>query len=115
MDFRDHWDLDTAMQVLQNKTVDSKLWAEAVEWLLLHGPAEIVDLLLKASSHATGSTFPELQVKSYTHDGQPCYDVKEIARSLGISEKEAVEIIARKEQFHKAKHFFDDGSIGTVQ
>jgi len=114
MDFKDQWDLDTAMQILQNKTVDSKLWAEAVEWLLLYGPPEIVDVLLKASSHATGDIFPELQVKNYTPDGQPCYDVKEIARSLGISEKEALEIIARKEQFHKVPHFFDDGSSGTV-
>ena len=32
MDFKDYWNLDTAMQILQNKTVDSKLWAEAVEW-----------------------------------------------------------------------------------
>ncbi len=114
MDFRDHWDLDTAMTVLQNKTVDSKLWAEAVEWLLLYGPPEIVDMLLKASSHATNNTFPELQVRNYTHDGQPCYDVKEIARSLGITEQEAVEIIARKEQFHSKPHFFDDGSSGTM-
>ena len=41
MDFKDEWDLDTALKVVQNKTVDSKLWAEAVEWLLLYGPPEI--------------------------------------------------------------------------
>jgi len=114
MDFKDYWDLDTAMEILQNKTVDSKLWAEAVEWLLLYGPPEIVSVLLKASSQATDSTFPELRVTNYTHDGQPCYNIKEIAGSLGISEEEALEIIARKEMFHKTSHFFDDGSSGTV-
>ncbi len=114
MEFKDYWDLNTAMEILQNKTVDSKLWAEAVEWLLLHGPPEIVSLLLKASNQATDRTFPELQIRNYTNDGQPCYDIKEMARSLGISEQEALEIIARKEMFHKTAHFFDDGSSGTV-
>ena len=114
MDFKDHWNLDTAMEILQNKTVDSKLWAEAVEWLLLYGPPEIVTLLLNASNQATDSTFPELQVKNYTHDGQPCYDIKEIAQSLDISEDQAREIIVKKEMLHKRSRFFDDGGSETV-
>lgn len=114
MDFKDHWDLETAMEILQNKTVDSKLWAEAVEWLLLYGPPEIVTLLLKASSQATGSTFPELRVTNYTIDGQPCYNIKEIAHSLGISEEEAREIITRKEMLHNSPHFIDDGGSETI-
>ncbi len=104
MNFKDHWDLDTAMEILQNKTVDSKLWAEAVEWLLLYGPPEIVALLLKASSQATDTTFPELQPLTYTQDGQPFYDVKEIAATLGISEDEVRE----------RTHFFSNNGSETV-
>ena len=114
MDFKDHWNLDAAMQILQNKTVDSKLWAEAVEWLLLYGPPEIVSMLLKASSQATGSIFPELQANNYTHDGQPSYSIEEIAQSLGISEREVREIIIRKEMQHSTFHFWDDGSSETI-
>lgn len=114
MDFKDQWDLDTAMQILQHKTVDSKLWAEAVEWLLLYGPPEISTMLLQASEQATGHCFPDLQEVNFTRDGQPCYDVGKIAESLGISKQEAEEIIAKKEMLHKTRYFFDDGSSGTT-
>jgi len=114
MDFKDHWDLDTAMQILQNKTVDSKLWAEAVEWLLLYGPPEIVAMLLKASSQATDTTFPELQPTTYTHDGQPFYNVKEIAITLGLSEDEVREIISRKENLTERTHFFSGNGSETI-
>ena len=40
MDIKDQWTEETAMKILQNPTVDSKLWAEAVEWLILFGPEE---------------------------------------------------------------------------
>ena len=33
--FKQEWTVDSAMEILQHPTVDSKLWAEAVEWLLL--------------------------------------------------------------------------------
>lgn len=114
MKFRDEWDLDTALKILQNKTVDSKLWAEAVEWLLVYGPPELVSLLLEASAHATDNSFPKLRPATYTHDGQPCYDIKEVARSLGITEEAAREIIAEKERMHETTRFFDDTSSGTV-
>jgi len=114
MDFKDHWDLDTAMQILQNKTVDSKLWAEAVEWLLLYGPPEIVAMLLKASGQATDTTFPELQPTTYTHDGQPFYNVKEIAITLGLSEDEVREIISRKENLTERTHFFSGNGSETI-
>ena len=114
MDFKDHWNLDTAMKILQNKTVDSRLWAEAVEWLLLYGPPEIVSILLKASSQATGSTFPELQANKYTDDGQVSYNIEEIARSLGISEREVREIIIRKEMQQSTFRTWDDGNSKTI-
>lgn len=110
MDFKDQWDLDTAMKILQNQTVDSKLWAEAVEWLLLYGPPEIVSLLLEASSQATDNTFPELKPVDYTAEGEACYDVGEIAKVLDISEEEAERVIAEKELAHRKKYFFPGGS-----
>ncbi|MEE4166556.1 MAG: hypothetical protein V2I35_11205 [Desulfocapsaceae bacterium] len=114
MNFKEHWNLETAMEILKNKTVDSKLWAEAVEWLLLYGPPEIVSLLLKASGQATDDAFPELQSKNYTRGGQPIYDIEEIAQSLGISENEVREIIIRKEMRHNTFHVWDDGSSETI-
>ena len=114
MDFKDQWDLETAMKILQNQTVDSKLWAEAVEWLLLFGPPEIVSLLLKASQQATDSCLPGLHSVNYTKDGQPCYDITEIAKSLGVSKEEAKDIIVKKEMLHNRRYFFDDSGSGTV-
>ena len=116
MDFKDCLDLDTAMKIVQNPTVDSELWAEAIEWLLHYGPPEIVDLLLKASGQATQACFPELQETNFTREGQPCYDISEIAKSLGISEEEASKILEKKEMVHKARYLLDDkfGGSGTV-
>lgn len=115
MDIKDQWTIETAMEVLQHKTVDSKLWAEAVEWLILYGPPEIRDLLLQSSSTATSQCFPELKATGYAPDGQPCYNVAEIASSLQISEKEAKEIIARKQEEHGMPHFIDETDTHKVQ
>lgn len=103
MNFKDEWDLETAMKVLEHKTVDSKLWAEAVEWLMLYGPPEIQQLLIEASAHATATSFPDLQPTGYTTDGQPMYDVTNLAEQLGISEDEVRIIIEEKEKQHKAQ------------
>ncbi len=84
MKSKDLWDLESAMQVLAHTSVDSKLWAEAVEWLILHGPPEIRQLLIDASTSATNSSFPDLTPTHYTPDGQACYDIGELAQSLGI-------------------------------
>ena len=86
MEFKDHWTLENALKVLQHPTIDAKLWAEAVEWLLLYGPLEIQTLLLHASGVATTQCFPELEATKYTEDGQPCYDVAAIAKTLGINQ-----------------------------
>ena len=114
MDLKDEWDLDTALKVVQNNTVDSKLWAEAVEWLLLYGPPEIVSILLQASGHATEQVFPELEADSYTSDGSPVYDVVKLAKSLGMSEDEVRRLIRDKQFTNKMSHFVYDGSSETV-
>ena len=43
--FAQQWTLESALAVLEHPTVDSKLWAEAVEWLLVYGPPEVRELL----------------------------------------------------------------------
>jgi hypothetical protein len=115
MDIKDQWSEETALQVLQNPTVDSKLWAEAVEWLILFGPEEVRNLLLQSSGTATSQCFPELKAAGYAPDGQPCYSVAEIADSLQISEKDAKEIIARKQEEHGISHFIDEAQTYKVQ
>ena len=114
MEFKALWDLESAMQVLANDTVDSKLWAEAVEWLILYGPPEIQELLINASKTATSSSFPELKPSHYTSEGEPCYDIGELARSLGIDEEEAQEILKKKDQEHQLLHVIDEDDTGTV-
>lgn len=96
MSLQDEWTLDIALQILQNPTVDSKLWAEAAEWLLRYGPPSIQKILLQASQAATELQFPELQPVHYTADGMPVYDTARLAETLGVSEEEVQQIIARK-------------------
>ena len=114
MESKDLWDLESAMKVLSHDSVDSKLWAEAVEWLILYGPPEIRQLLIDASTTATNSSFPDLKPTHYTADGQPCYDIAEFAKSLGIKEEEAKKILKQKEDEHQSQHFFDESDTGVV-
>ncbi|MEN8199546.1 MAG: hypothetical protein ABFR63_05670 [Thermodesulfobacteriota bacterium] len=115
MELKDKWDVESAMQVLQHQTVDAKLWAEAVEWLMLYGPDETRELLLQASGTATHQCFPDLEAKGYAPDGQPCYSVEELAKSLGMGEDEAREMIKEKEKSHKIPHFIDEDETMKVQ
>jgi hypothetical protein len=115
MDIKEQWTVETAMKILQHKTVDSKLWADAVEWLILHGPQDIRNLLLQSSGTATSHCFPNLKASGYAPDGQPCYHVAQIAGSLQISEEEAKEIIARKQEEHGMPHFIDETEVQKVQ
>jgi hypothetical protein len=114
MDFKDHWDLQTAMEVIQNKTVDSKLWAEAIEWLLLYGPPEIVSVLLQASGQATEECYPNLQTAGFSDDGIPRYNISQLAKNLGISEEGIRKILKRKEGSTSDAHFHDNGGSTTV-
>jgi len=115
MELQDNWDMKSAMQVLKHKTVDAKLWAEAVEWLILYGPEEIRELLLQASGTATHECFPDLQAKGYAPDGQPCYSVDDLAKNLNISTNETKEIIKEKEKSHNIHHFIDEKDTMKVQ
>lgn len=114
MDFKAHWDLDTALKVVQNKTVDSRLWAEAVEWLLLYGPPEVVSILLQASGHATERVFPELMGEDDTGDGQATYDVARLAKSLGLDENKIRSVLKNREESDWPDHHFSDDGSQTV-
>ena len=96
MSFKDEWNLESALKVLQHPTVDSQLWAEAVEWLLLFGPPSIQKILLDASQTATELEFPDLKPAHYTDDGMPVYDLARLAGVLGVAEEEVQEIISRR-------------------
>lgn len=114
MEFKDLWDVESAMKVLTHKTVDGKLWAEAVEWLILYGPAEIRQLLLDSSMIAANSSFPELRPSRFTPDGQPFYNIKDLAKVLRMEEKETRELLRQKEVEHQIRHFFDETESGSV-
>lgn len=109
------WDVEMAMAVLENKTVDSDTWAEAVEWLLLYGPPEIQELLSQASSVATSNCYPEIKQTGYTPDGKPCYDIEDIAKSLGITKEEAQQKVAEKEMAHGVRQLFDKDETHRIQ
>jgi len=98
---KNSWTLDNAMYVLKHPTVDSKIWADAVEWLLLYGPKDIQEMLLSASENATKNCFPELEVIGYSTDGEPIYNVDDLARALGITPEEAQDILERKLKSHE--------------
>ena len=115
MELKDEWDVESAMAVLKHPTVDAKLWAEAVEWLILYGPEETRQLLLEASGTATHHCFPDLKAKGYAPDGQPCYTVEDLAKSLNITIDEAREMIKEKEKQHKIHHFIDESETMKVQ
>lgn len=114
MQFKELWDVESAMTVLAHKTVDGKLWAEAVEWLMLYGPAEIRQLLIESSMTATRSSFPELQPSTFTADGQPCYHLEDLARVLQMDEEKAREILKKKEADHGDLQFGSDAEDGSV-
>ena len=114
MDFKDQWNTETALKILNHKTVDSKLWAEAAEWLMLYGPQEISELLLAASGHATKHCFPELNELGLSSDGQPVYALEKLAQSLGITENDVKKILAEKEALHKTQAFFNGDGSGSV-
>ncbi len=114
MEFKDLWDMESALKVLAHDTVDGKLWAEAVKWLILHGPVEIRQLLLEASSIATRVSFPQLQPSHYTADGQPCYNIKDLAKSLNITEKEVTDLLQQKEMEFHILHALNNKGTETI-
>ncbi len=113
--FKKEWNLETAMEILQHPTVDSEIWAEAVEWLMIYGPPEVKELLSQASGHATKENFPELEPLGFDQDGNPCYSIPQLAAALGISEEEAAESIAAKEKKHGVGHLIDSDDTTPLQ
>ena len=97
MAVKDFWDLESALKVLVHPSVEAKLWAEAVEWLLINGPAEIRKILLDASQQAATQHFPDLKPSHYTVDGQPVYNVNDLAKALQVTEKNVLDVISDKE------------------
>lgn len=114
-EFKKDWTIQSAMEIMRHPTVDSKIWTEAVEWLLLYGPPEIKSLLQQASGLATSEEFPDLQAKAFTGDGEPCYNIADIAKALGIPEEEAVAILAEKERKHGIRHLVDEQETKKLQ
>ncbi len=115
MELKEQWNLEMALAVLENQTVDSKLWAEAVEWLLLYGPPQIKELVTQASGMATQEHFPELKATSYTPDGQPCYDIQAIADALGLSREEVLKKIAEMEMKQNVIHLYEESETEKIQ
>ncbi|MCP3892125.1 MAG: hypothetical protein GY702_25125 [Desulfobulbaceae bacterium] len=113
--FRQQWNIETALEILQHPTVDSEIWAEAAEWLILYGPPEIQELLQQASGHATQQNFPELKPFGFDKEGNPCYSVSQLAKEMGISEEDALESIAKKEEKHGVQHLIEEDETTTLQ
>lgn len=95
-----NWTIITAMEVLADSEADAKLWADAVEWLMIYGPPEVKEILQDASNDATTASFPALIPSHYSDNGTPCYDIKCLAKELAISEDEVRSIIDQKEKNH---------------
>jgi lipase chaperone LimK len=114
-DLKSQWNLEMALEVVQQQTVTSEDWAEAVKWLLLYGPPEIQELLRQASSLATRNCFPELRANGYTDDGEACYDIRALAAILGLTEEETVEQILELERQQGRTQLFSEDAINKVQ
>lgn len=114
-DLKNSWTLEMALAVMENTTVDSKTWSEAVEWLLLYGPPHIRELLTQASSMATDACFPDLKPAGVSPDGQPCYDIDAMAATLGITREEAVRKMTELEETHGLRHLYEDDETRKVQ
>lgn len=107
--------MESALEILAHPTVDSRIWADAVEWLMLHGPPEIQAMLKQASEHATHQEFPGLEPEGFTEEGDPVYSVSQLADALQITEEEAAELIAEKERKHGVLHRYDAQDTKKVQ
>lgn len=103
-----------ALKVLQSETIDAETWGDAVKWLMLYGPHEMQNVFQQASSNATLECFPDLKPSGYTDNGEPCFDVREIAKNLGISEKEAAEKLIKLERDHGVRQLFDENETHKI-
>lgn len=113
--FKEQWNLEMALDVLKNKTIESRTWSEAAKWILLYGPPELQEIIRQASSIATSSCFPELEPERYSESGDPCYDIEKVAETLGVTKQEALKKMAEMEHEHGVKHLFDDSETFKIQ
>jgi hypothetical protein len=97
MDFKDQWNSEMALQILLSETIDSKTWADAIKWLILYGPEEIKRLLLEASTDATSNFFPDLKPAGFREDGQPYYDLANLAAVLDADPESLQKSLSRIE------------------
>ena len=114
VNFKDEWDIAMALEVLNNRNVDSKLWSEAAKWIMLYGPQELREVMQQASSIATKECFPNLEPEGYTGEGDPCYDIDRVAEALGITRQEAMKKLAELEDEHGVQHLFDASETGNI-
>lgn len=112
--FKDEWNLEMALDVLKNKSVDSRLWSDAAKWIMLYGPPELQEVIRQASDTATKSCFPGLEPERYTGNGEPCYDIDKIADALGMSREEALEKLAEMQEEHGIKQLFDSSDMENI-
>lgn len=104
-----------ALSVIEHKTVDSALWADAAEWLMLHGPQSIKELIHQASVMANGELFPAMEPVGFNQEGEPCYEVKELAEILDISEEELLQQLEDKERRQGVRHVFEKSETKKIQ
>ena len=111
---QEDWDLESAMEVVMSPTVDSRLWAEAVEWLMLHGPAWAREAIDNASMTATCNCLPGLKPSGMNREGEICYRIEDLARALGVPEEEIGEKVSRL-QFERGRQliFPEDDTAGV--
>ncbi|MDY0389439.1 MAG: hypothetical protein RBQ88_00830 [Desulfobulbus oligotrophicus] len=113
--FKTEWTVESAMTILAHPTVDSEIWASAVEWLLIYGPPEVKELLQQAGGHATSEQFPDLKPRGFSPDGDPCYTLYDLAKHMGISEEEARNHLLEKERKHGVRHGYTQDDTITLQ
>ncbi len=112
---REEWNLESAMEVVMSPTVDSRLWAEAVEWLMLHGPAWAREAIENASMTATCNCLPDLKPSGMNRNGEVCYRIEDLARVLGVREEEIGEKISRLQFERDRQLIFDENDTSGVQ
>ena len=113
--FKDQWNLEMALEVLKNRTVDNKTWSDAAKWVLLYGPPELQKIMQKASSIATNSCFPRLAPERFTEAGDPCYNVERVAEALGVTRQDALEKMAEMEYDQGIQHLYDISETHNIQ
>jgi len=108
------WNLKDAMAVILNPTVDSRTWAEAVEWMMLYGPPGAREAIEMASISATCNCLPEIKPDGINREGELCYNIAGLARAMGMSEDEVGEKLNRLQAEKNRQFIFAKDETGSV-